>query len=683
MTSTTVPAQRSLPERIVDRAATWLAGEGLSRRRFLGRAAVVGSALAVEPWGYVLRPGTAYASVCGESASCNGGWTAFCCTINDGANTCPPGSFVAGWWKIDDSPFCNGDARYIIDCNRTPGASCRCTCADGECDKRRVCCNVFRYGQCNQHIRGVTEVVCRVVLCTPPWEWDENCTTTVRTDNRTRTHNATCLPGADPSAIAVRYQDLGLTGSVLGRQTTEERTVDGGRLATYQHGLMLSTATLGAHYVLAGTAEHYEELGREESVLGFPTADQHALPPGIPGSVAEFQRGAIWASSTTGVHETHGGIHGRYLEEGGAAGWMGLPVTGVQTVLDGRQRSDFASEWSIAYRPSDGSSRLLPADEPLPLDGSWPPRPAFDRIDGPERIATAIAISRTVHPRGAGIAFLARSDGFADALTGGVAAALRSGPVLLTPPDRLVRATADELRRLGVRRIVLLGGPVALSAAVAEAAGQVAPVERWAGEHRAGTAVEISRRGVAPDGSETVFVTGGGAFAFALAAAPVAAARRAPVLLVGGTVPPETREEIARLTPDEIVVVGGPGVVSDAVYGQLRGYAPRIRRVGSDDRYVTSAALADEIAVRGGAVVVATGQDFPDGLAAGPLAVSHEAPIVLVRRDDITPAVHDLLRQQGFGRVTLVGGEAAVDGSVERRLRSYPVEDAVVRSPGT
>ncbi len=157
----------------------------------------MGSALATGGFGYILRPGTAYASVCGDGASCTSGWTAFCCTVH-GSNTCPPGSFPGGWWKIDASPFCSGNARYIVDCNATCPTRCTCTCATGTCDERRVCCNQFRYGQCNTGIACAGPVVCRVALCTPPWVWDPACTTTSRTDNRTLTHNAPCLIAAPP-----------------------------------------------------------------------------------------------------------------------------------------------------------------------------------------------------------------------------------------------------------------------------------------------------------------------------------------------------------------------------------------------------------------------------------------------------------------------------------------------------
>ncbi len=187
---------RPLTERLVQRTSVVLERR-TNRRSVLESAALVGSALATGGFGFILRPGTAYASVCGDGASCSSGWTAFCCTVH-GSNTCPPYSFAAGWWKIDSSPFCNGSARYIVECNATCPTQCRCYCASGTCDQRRVCCNQFRYGQCNTQIARAGPVVCRVALCTPPWVWSSRCTTTSRTDNRTVTHNAPCLPAAPP-----------------------------------------------------------------------------------------------------------------------------------------------------------------------------------------------------------------------------------------------------------------------------------------------------------------------------------------------------------------------------------------------------------------------------------------------------------------------------------------------------
>ena len=321
--STTQP----LSVRAVDKAAGMLAGAGSTRRRFLYRLAVVGSALAVDPLRFITRPTPAYASVCGSGNSCDAGWSVFCCTINNGANTCPDGSFVAGWWKVDASAFCLGSPRYYIDCNRTPGASCSCRCNSTGCDHRRVCCNVFRYGQCNTHIGGVTEVVCRLITCTPPWQWDPACSATVREDEETRSHTSTCLPGRDASRIALKYQDLGLVGSVLGRPVTRERdAARDGRKRRYEHGLILWHRSVGAHEVHGDIAQRFRALGTESGPLGYPTSDQKAVGDG-DGTFNRFENGSIYRRRSTGAHAVLERADRRYRTLGGPRGKLGYPTS--------------------------------------------------------------------------------------------------------------------------------------------------------------------------------------------------------------------------------------------------------------------------------------------------------------------------------------------------------------------
>ena len=183
------------------------------------RTAWVGSALSFTPLRFLLRPGTAYAAICscgGQGCTCGSlccdGYTQFCCTINNGSNTCPPGSFAGGWWKADGSVYCSGP-RYYIDCMGectkctagcgpgshfcSPGCDgLTCGCALGDCGNRRVGCVTFRYGQCHQEIACSGRIACRVVSCTPPWVLDSTCSTTSATDNNTANHNANCTQGA-------------------------------------------------------------------------------------------------------------------------------------------------------------------------------------------------------------------------------------------------------------------------------------------------------------------------------------------------------------------------------------------------------------------------------------------------------------------------------------------------------
>jgi hypothetical protein len=175
----------------------------VSRRRFLARSAIAASAVVVDPWRYILRPGPALGVItcsdCRGSDNCCDGWTTFCCTINDGRNECPSNSYMAGWWKCTEykgSQLCaSKGVRYYIDCNRTPGRTCSggCHCAENRCGNRSTCCNVFRYGQCNTDVPGVTEVVCRIVTCANPCELSNDCNCTLFVENAVCGHESGCL----------------------------------------------------------------------------------------------------------------------------------------------------------------------------------------------------------------------------------------------------------------------------------------------------------------------------------------------------------------------------------------------------------------------------------------------------------------------------------------------------------
>jgi hypothetical protein len=203
--------------RLADTAARFLARTP-SRRNFLKRSAMAGTALAVAPADFVLRPGTAYGAICNCSGSacacgslCCDGYTEFCCTMT-GSNSCPPGTIAAGWWKADGSSYCAGP-RYYIDCNATcrcgSGTICPdscsnapwgCGCAKGDCNNRKAGCTQFRYGQCNRQVATVGRIACRVVSCDAAVLVVSNCAPTVAVDNSTANHNKPCLQAPPPAA---------------------------------------------------------------------------------------------------------------------------------------------------------------------------------------------------------------------------------------------------------------------------------------------------------------------------------------------------------------------------------------------------------------------------------------------------------------------------------------------------
>jgi hypothetical protein len=192
----------------------------ISRRNFINRSAFIGSA--VVAGGLVdlaLKPGTAYGQICdcaGNDCDCGttccSGFSSFCCTINGGYNYCPTGTIMGGWWKADNSTYCDGP-RYYMDCNAQCGCGCpsgsgfcdtscdgvNCECALGNCDNYFTGCLQFRYGQCNQDVACIGRIVCRVVACVPPWTVDPTCTTTNAEDDGTAEQDVPCWTDAPPS----------------------------------------------------------------------------------------------------------------------------------------------------------------------------------------------------------------------------------------------------------------------------------------------------------------------------------------------------------------------------------------------------------------------------------------------------------------------------------------------------
>jgi len=91
------------------------------------------------------------------------------------------------------------------------------------------------------------------------------------------------------------------------------------------------------------------------------------------------------------------------------------------------------------------------------------------RVFGADRYATAAALSASTFGTGLPVVFVATGAAFPDALSGGPAARITGGPLLLVAPGSLPGATTAELTRLRPGRIVVLGGPGAVSDGVVEA----------------------------------------------------------------------------------------------------------------------------------------------------------------------------------------------------------------------
>ena len=295
------------------------------------------------------------------------------------------------------------------------------------------------------------------------------------------------------------------------------------------------------------------------------------------------------------------------------------------------------------------------------------------RLAGPDRYATAAAVSAWSYPAGASVVYVATGENYPDALAGGAAAAAEGAPVLLVRGDLIPTATKDELVRLAPDTIVILGGEGVVSAAVADQLAGYAPnVERRWGPTRFETAVELSK-GAFPEPVAKVYLATGFDFPDAVVAAAAAAQAGAPLLLTHpAVIPTALRDELVRLSPSEIVVVGSPDEIPDAQLAEFERYATTVRRIDGGDRYTTAAVLsADTFAPDVAVAYVAVGSDFPDALTGGAAAGVFPGPVLLVETDAIPAAVAEELTRLSPTDVVILGGEGVVSAAVADQLATF------------
>ncbi|MCK0110841.1 cell wall-binding repeat-containing protein [Ornithinimicrobium sp. F0845] len=289
-----------------------------------------------------------------------------------------------------------------------------------------------------------------------------------------------------------------------------------------------------------------------------------------------------------------------------------------------------------------------------------------ERIAGANRYETAAQISRNNYQT-ASVVYVSNSTSPIDSLTSGPAAAARNAPLLFVGQNSIPQATALELFRLKPERIVVLGGTGVISTQVAnslETYTTTNTVTRLSGPSRYDTAAAISLDAFPT--ADAVYIANGFSFVDALPGGAAAAAEDAPMLLVNGsTVPNATQAELERLTPSKIVLLGGSSIITPAVESMLATYLAdggQIVRLSGANRYETAVSISDSFAtVGGGTVYLATGQDFPDALAAAPVAGLQGAPILLMPRSDALPnSTRDELLRLDPGRVVILGGEGVI-----------------------
>lgn len=108
--------------------------------------------------------------------------------------------------------------------------------------------------------------------------------------------------------------------------------------------------------------------------------------------------------------------------------------------------------------------------------------------------------------------------------------------------------------------------------------------------------------------------------------------------------------------------------------------SPMTHRIAGNTQYDTSSDIAKEGWTQSDYAILAYGENFPDALAAAPLAKKYNAPILLTESQNLTPTIKQTLQDLKIKSVFIVGGTAVISSTVENEVKDLGIN--VIRLAG-
>ena len=287
------------------------------------------------------------------------------------------------------------------------------------------------------------------------------------------------------------------------------------------------------------------------------------------------------------------------------------------------------------------------------------------RISGSDRYDTSFKIQEFLtKDEFSYYAVFASGEGFSDALSAGILAGEFEAPLILVRKDSIPKVISDNYSRITFGRSFLVGGTNSVSKKVEdEIHKNISVTIRLAGKNRLDTALSIygpileKRKELVLGDAFSSY--NGYVYADALTAMPYMYQLNKhdmgplPLLPYAGE--------------DASIVFGGYNSVPKLVGEKSRIYGA--------DRYKTaveiSKAFKSNLNKDVDTIVLASGEDYPDALCAGPLASSKNAAILLTKSKTLNEDTREYIKANtNIKNIIIVGGEKSISSSVEDELKT-------------
>jgi putative cell wall-binding protein len=333
-----------------------------------------------------------------------------------------------------------------------------------------------------------------------------------------------------------------------------------------------------------------------------------------------------------------------------------------------------------------------------------------DELDGFERITGSSLQERSENAakllfagrRNLRDVIVVNGDKYPDALAASTLSGTLGAPVLVVDgqldANENVMPMSAFMRSSTVKNVHVIGGLSVIGPdrrAALRAAGYNV-IETYAGADRYETAALVaaaSTRVRSPgevNGLPTAILAFGAGPADAVAASALASGASLPLLLTQtDELPAITEATLPRLGIQQILVVGGTQVISNAVTDRLSALGYAVVRLAGENRYGTAAAIHQFTAaarpdlVAAKEVVVYDGASSLDALVAGPWAGRRKAALLPVTKDSVPAEIAAVLdpMKAREPEVTVFGDEQTVSRAGAAAVRSLVQRDGVRAIP--
>ena len=284
-----------------------------------------------------------------------------------------------------------------------------------------------------------------------------------------------------------------------------------------------------------------------------------------------------------------------------------------------------------------------------------------EQLVGADRADTAVKISKDGW-KSAETVILVNDSAIPDALTATPLAYAKNAPILLTAKGGLTKATANEIKRLGAKDVIMIGGDAVLPAKIEnDLKALKVKTDRVKGSSREETALAIAKRldGI-KDVSEIAVVNGTTGLADAVSVAAAAAEKGMPILLAN---PKSGLSAVEKFIKEESIkssfIIGGDKAVSNEIAKNLPGK----QRIEGSDRNDTNAKVIEKFYADKELDNLYLAKDgmensgqLIDALAVGALAAKNGAP-VLIASKKLSANQINVINTKKISTITQVGGE--------------------------